>query len=112
MNSFGTHLIADFWGGKIIEDPRKIKKILIESAKKAGNTPLEIIIHNFYPQGITAVILLAESHIALHGWSEYQYMAIDIFTCGKKTMPQKALDYLKKEFKPKKIKIRNIERGI
>lgn len=107
----GIHLIAEFWNGKVIEDPKIIKDILTTAAKKAHNTPLEVIIHKFEPQGLTGVILLAESHIALHLWPEFNYIAIDIFTCGNKTSPQKALDYFKKEFQPQKIEIKEIKRG-
>lgn len=108
----GIHLIAEFWYGKIIEDPQKLKKILIEAAKKSKNDPLEITIHKFNPQGITGVLLLAESHIALHSWPEINYIGVDIFTCGEKALPQKALEYLKKEFRPKKIEIKKIKRGV
>jgi len=108
----GIHLLAEFWGGKIIEDSKKIEKILILAAKKANNTPLEVTIHKFSPQGITGVVLLAESHIALHLWSEFNYLAIDIFTCGERAMPYKALEYLKKIFKPKIVQIKEIKRGI
>ena len=108
----GIHLLAEFWGGKIIENPKEIEKILITAAKKSGNTPLEVTIHKFSPQGITGVVLLAESHIALHSWSEFNYLAIDIFTCGDKAKPEKALEYLKKKFKPKKVVIQKIKRGV
>jgi len=108
----GIHLIAEFWGGKIIEDSKEIEKILTLAAKKAHNTPLEVTIHKFSPQGITGVVLLAESHIALHSWSEFNYLAIDIFTCGDKALPQKALDYLKKKFKPRRVEIKEIKRGV
>jgi S-adenosylmethionine decarboxylase len=108
----GIHLLAEFWGGKIIENPKKIEKILITATKKSGNTPLEVTIHKFSPQGITGVVLLAESHIALHSWSEFNYLAIDIFTCGDKAKPEKALEYLKKKFKPKKVQIKEIKRGV
>jgi S-adenosylmethionine decarboxylase len=107
----GIHLIAEFWNGKIIEDPKEIKKILIGSVKEAKSTPLEVAIHKFSPQGLTGVVLLAESHIAIHSWPEFNYMAIDIFTCGDQAKPRKALQYLKKIFKPKKVEIQEIKRG-
>ena len=107
----GILLVADFWSGKIIEEPKKIKRILIEAAKKSGSQPLEVTIHKFSPQGITGVVLLAESHITIHTWPEINYLAIDIFTCGEKVMPHKALNYLKKEFQPKRVEIREIKRG-
>lgn len=105
------HLIADFWNGEVIEEEKKIKKILIEAAKKAKNTPLKIAFHKFHPYGFTGIILLAESHIALHFWPEFNYLAVDIYTCGRRSKPYQALKYLEKVFKPKKVKIREIKRG-
>ncbi len=101
----------DFWGAQQVEDPKKLGEFLIEAAKKAGNTPLKFSYHKFNPHGITGILLLAESHIAFHSWPEFDYLAIDIFTCGKKTFPEKALRYLKQKLKPKKIKVLKIERG-
>ncbi|MFN3301948.1 MAG: adenosylmethionine decarboxylase [Patescibacteria group bacterium] len=110
-NYIGIHLVGDFWYGKIIDNKKEIEKILRISAKKAKNIPLKIAIHKFKPQGITGIILLAESHIAIHSWPQINYVAVDIFTCGKKTKPHEALKYLKKVFKPKKIKVLEIKRG-
>lgn len=107
----GIHLIAEFWGSRIIEDSKKIERILITAAKKTKNIPLKIAIHKFNPRGVTGVVLLAESHIAIHTWPQINYTAIDIFTCGEKAVPFKALDYLKKKFQPKKVEIKEIKRG-
>ncbi len=108
----GIHLIADFWFGKSIEDPKELGDLLIEAAKKAGNKPLNFAFHKFQPQGITGVLLLAESHIAVHSWPELNYLAIDIFTCGKKTFPERALKHLKEKLKPKKVKVYKFKRGL
>lgn len=107
----GTHLIAEFWQGKEIESPKELKKILLNAAKEAKNTPLKTVIHKFHPRGITGIVLLAESHIALHSWPEFDYLAIDIYTCGCGSMPRKALVYLKKIFQPKKVEIKELKRG-
>jgi len=111
-NSFYTfHLICDFKSPKFIEDKDKIKKILWKAAEVANNTPLKVAVHKFPLQGITGVVILAESHITIHTWPEHGYIAIDIFTCGKNTRPYAAFEYLKKIFSPKKVKIRMIKRG-
>lgn len=107
----GVHLIAEFWNGKVIEDSKKIEKLLLAAVKKAKSTPLKTIIYKFSPQGVTGVVLLAESHIAIHSWPEINYLAIDIFTCGDKSRPLKALEYLRGQLKPGKVEIRKIERG-
>jgi len=111
QNSLGIHVIADFWFGKKIEDPKELEKILVKVAKKSGNIPLKFSYHKFKPQGLTGVLLLAESHISFHSWPEYEYLAIDIFSCGEKGSPKKALDYLKEILKPKKLKVSILERG-
>jgi S-adenosylmethionine decarboxylase len=107
----GIHLIVEFWQGKKINSSKKVEQLLLSAVKKAKSTPLKIIIHKFEPQGITGVVLLAESHLALHTWPEIDYIALDIFTCGDKSRPYKALDYLKKELKPKKVEITEVKRG-
>ena len=107
----GIHLIAEFWRGKKIEDPKELKKILLGAVKQAKNTPLDVAIHKFQPQGITGIVLLAESHLAIHTWPELDYIAIDIYTCGDKANPEKALEYLKEKFQPKKVEIKKIKRG-
>ncbi|MCM8765391.1 MAG: adenosylmethionine decarboxylase [Candidatus Omnitrophica bacterium] len=110
-NFFSLHLIGDFKSPKFIEKPAKVKEILWEAARVANNTPLKVTVHKFPHQGITGVVILAESHIAIHTWPEHGYLAIDIFTCGKKTRPYAALKYLQKVFLPKKVKIKMIKRG-
>ena len=107
----GIHILADFWFGKKIEKKSEIKKILLASAKEAKANPLETYVYKFKPQGLTGVVLLSESHIAIHTWPEIGYVAIDIFTCGDDSMPEMALKYLKRELSPKKIKIEKIKRG-
>ena len=107
----GVHLIVDFWYGKKIEDANELERILTGAAKAANNTVLDVAIHKFEPQGITGILLLSESHIAFHAWPEFDYVAIDIYTCGEAASPEKALSFLKKELRPQKIKIKKLKRG-
>lgn len=109
--NIGRHLICDFYGGEIIENSRKLEEVLRLAAKEANSTDLEFLAHKFEPQGLTGVLILAESHISYHSWPEKNYLAIDIFTCGKKTKPERALEFLKKVLKPEKVKIKEIRRG-
>jgi S-adenosylmethionine decarboxylase len=108
---YSVHLLADFESPHFVEDPRKLRTLLWEAALAAKNTPLKTSIHKFPLQGITGIVILAESHIAIHTWPECNYMAVDIFTCGKKSMPYRALEYMKKQLQPKKVKVMFIKRG-
>lgn len=108
---YSVHLIADFECPKFIDDEEEIERILYEAAKAANNTPLKTSVYQFPMQGVTGVILLAESHISIHTWPEHNYLAIDIFTCGRQTKPHEALEYFKKVFMPRRVKTQLIERG-
>ncbi|MDD5347531.1 MAG: adenosylmethionine decarboxylase [Candidatus Omnitrophica bacterium] len=108
-----VHLIADFISPQhFVEEPEELETILYEAAYVAKNTPLKSCIHKFPGQGITGVLVLAESHIAIHTWPEHDYIAVDLFTCGRHTQPHKALEYLKRKFLPAKVRVRDIDRGL
>ncbi len=67
---------------------------LTNAAKLANATVLNLISNKFEPQGITAIALLAESHLSIHTWPEAQYSAVDIFTCGQNMKPDISCKYL------------------
>lgn len=108
----GLHIIADFWHGRDVADPKELKTILLQAALESRSVPLEVSIHVFSPRGITGVVLLAESHIAIHTWPEIGYTAIDIFTCGQGANAKKALAFLSKTLHPQKIAVKTMRRGI
>lgn len=107
----GTHIVADFWHCKYKDSAEALTKILINAAHASNATVLGSVSHQFEPEGATSLILLAESHISAHTWPEYDYIAIDIFTCGRNMEPEDAIDYLEKRLKPEKIDKRTVIRG-
>ena len=107
----GTHLLIEFWDSNVPQNPKKLEEVLKNASLEANTDPLETAIHKFDPQGITGVLVLSESHISIHDWPEIGYTSLDIFTCGKKSKPYKALEYLKKVFTPQKVEVQEIKRG-
>ena len=105
-------MVADFWHGKVIKTKKELERLLLGAAEAANSNPLKISIYKFKPQGITGVILLAESHIAVHTWPEIRYIAIDIFTCGKVAQPKKALKFFEDYLKPERMDVNEIKRGV
>ena len=77
-----------------LNDESFLRCTLNRAAKLAKATVLNLISNKFEPQGVTAIALLAESHISIHTWPESNYSAIDIFTCGQNMKPEKASHYL------------------
>lgn len=109
----GKHLFADFWNcdPRYLNNKAKVIRLLKQTAKKAGATVIRTAGFKFEPQGLTAVVLLEESHISFHAYPEFKFVAIDIYTCGKTTNPYKGYLFLKKKLKPKKARRMMIVRG-
>jgi len=83
----------------LLNDRMFIENLLYETAVKCGATFLNTVSHQFDPQGVTAVTLLAESHISIHTWPENQMAVCDIFTCGDHTNPMDGFWYMKEKLK-------------
>jgi S-adenosylmethionine decarboxylase len=109
----GIHLLADFHGvfEANLVSCEAIDALLRLGAEAAGATILHSHFHSFGPQqGVTGVLLLAESHISIHTWPEYGFAAADIFMCGD-AAPQLALDVIEHALAPSSRVVRTIERG-
>ena len=94
-----------------LNDEFFLRCILNKAAKIANATVLNLISNKFEPQGVTAIALLAESHISIHTWPEFDYSAVDIFTCGQNMMPEQASQYLIESLMAKEHSLRVIERN-
>ena len=110
----GLHLLADFQGvdPALLRNAADIDTLLRQAAVAAGATVLHSHFHSFGEgQGITGVVLLAESHISIHTWPEVGFAAADIFMCGA-SRPQLALDLIRQALQPASAAVRTIERGV
>jgi len=94
-----------------LNDESFLRCTLNRAAKLANATVLNLIINKFEPHGVTAIALLAESHISIHTWPESNYSAVDIFTCGQNMMPELASKYLIESLIAKEHSLRVIERN-
>ena len=93
-----------------LNDEAFIRTTITAATKIAGATLINLITHKFKPQGVTGLALLAESHISIHTWPEKGYGAVDIFTCGDHTMPERACDVFIKACLAGKYNLRIIQR--
>lgn len=113
MKVIGKHLTVDMYGCSFdsLDNLEFIKAAMLEAVKEANMTLLNLSYHKFEPQGLTALALLAESHMSIHTYPELGYAAVDVFTCGDQSRPDRALAVLKSFLKPEKTKTTNIMRG-
>ena len=94
-----------------LNDESYLRCTLNRAAKLAKATVLNLISNKFEPQGVTAIALLAESHISIHTWPESNYSAVDIFTCGRNMIPELASQYLIESLMAEEHSLRVIERN-
>lgn len=111
--ALGRHILVEFFGCKpeIMNQVSTIEQGMVHAAETAGATVINSTFHHFSPYGVSGVVVIQESHLAIHTWPEFQYAAVDLFTCGDDVNPWKSFDYLKKVFQASNYSAIEMRRG-
>jgi len=114
MRRLGTHILLEMAGcsSRLLDDTESVAAALLNAAQDAQTTVLGSSFHKFSPQGVSGVVVIAESHISIHTWPEFGYAAVDVFTCGDRAMPHLAAESLIKTFSPNRHELKELARGI
>lgn len=114
MKSLGRHLLVEYYNcdPKILMDIGAIEDILVGAAKKARAHIVDVVFHTFNPHGISGVVVVQESHLAIHTWPEYGFASVDIYTCGTSVNPWHAYKYLLKALYAKHSTAMEMKRGV
>jgi S-adenosylmethionine decarboxylase proenzyme len=112
-NHLGFQTLIELYGcpSELIDDPGRVEKILLDLTEVVNFNVVKSVIHHFSPIGVSGVIVIKESHIAIHTWPEYNYVAIDFFTCNQQYDLQEGIAFLQQEFLAEKIEVKSIHRG-
>jgi|TARA_R100000482_G_scaffold122538_2_gene70452 S-adenosylmethionine decarboxylase proenzyme len=111
--SLANHQIIDFYGcdKDILSNSDIVKSYFVKAAEMSHATIVSEKFHEFSPFGLTGVLVITESHISIHTWPEYGYVAIDVFSCCDKLDHKRLVDVLQTHFKAKKVNSKSIKRG-
>ncbi|MFO7294453.1 MAG: adenosylmethionine decarboxylase [Clostridia bacterium] len=114
MDTYSRHCILELWGcnRELLNDIKFVEKMMTEAALQAGAEVREVTFHQFAPQGVSGVVIVSESHLAIHTFPEHGYASIDVFTCGKRIDPKKAASLIAQKLEANKIYEMNVERGL
>jgi spermidine synthase len=98
MTDLGRHILVEFTdcAPEALNDVILIEKGMVDAAREAGATVINSTFHHFSPFGVSGVVVIQESHLAIHTWPEYGYAAVDLFTCGDEVNPWISFEFLKK----------------
>ncbi|WP_299885618.1 adenosylmethionine decarboxylase [uncultured Lacinutrix sp.] len=112
-SSLGHQTTIDYYDcdPTIINTADSIKKILEKAANIMNLTIVNTTIHEFSPIGVSGVIVIKESHIAIHTWPEHKYVALDFFTCNHSSDLKEGILWIKEQFKAERIEKNTSHRG-
>ncbi len=114
MKALGRHLLAEFYDcdTRIINDVKLLETIMKDAVLKIGATIVNVSFHTFNPHGVSGFIVIAESHLAVHTWPEYNFASIDIYTCGETINPWEACNYIAEKLRSKHVSAIEMKRGV
>ena len=114
MNALGKHLLLELQGCDkgVLNDISFLRSTMLAAARECGATILGESFHQFSPQGVSGIVVIAESHLFIHTWPEYGYAAADIFTCGNSVQPERAVGVLLKGLNSTNHSMVEMRRGI
>ena len=112
--ALGRHILCEAFGcdAAILNDRHQVELIMVQAALEAGAEVREVAFHQFSPQGVSGVVVISESHLAIHTWPEIGFAAIDVFTCGESVDPWEACNYLIRAFKAQNATTTEVKRGV
>jgi S-adenosylmethionine decarboxylase proenzyme len=113
LDTISHHYLIEFYGipSEKLDDLEWIQAHMLTSLSGSGATYVNHYFHKFTPQGVSGVIVIAESHLSIHTWPESEYAALDVFTCGDKAIADSILNHLTTEFNPTSSKVKYLLRG-
>ena len=113
--ALGKHMTIEYYecNNQILANCSTVEKAFIKAANDSNATVLGSNFHDFEPQGVSGVVVISESHFAVHAWPEHDYAAVDIFTCGETIDFEAAVESLRKSLESEQVIISSVmNRGI
>ena len=114
MKTESKHITLDMWGVKptLCNDLEFCSSAMKKAILVSEVTMISEIKHKFIPQGLTVLALLSESHMSIHTYPEHGYIAVDLFTCGERAVPEEGIEKILELFSPQAHKLTTSKRGI
>lgn len=114
MTALGKHMLLELkdCDAGLLNDMEYLREALNAVAILIGATVIKDSFYQFSPQGISGVVIIAESHISIHTWPEFCYAAVDVFTCGEVIQPAKAVKPLAEKLRAKSTSYLELKRGV
>ncbi|TDA34608.1 adenosylmethionine decarboxylase [Candidatus Nezhaarchaeota archaeon WYZ-LMO7] len=101
----GKHVYGNLYDcdPNVLSDEEFLRNVVEEAARISKCNLYDIKSWKFGGEkgGVSVIALITESHIAIHTWIEYKYATVDVYTCGSKSDPEAAFNFITSQLKPK-----------
>ena len=123
----GLHLTADLGGcaadAPVMTEPAALREACLAAVDASGLRAVGELFHRFaplpgasHPPGITGVVLLAESHLAVHTWPERGAVTLDVYVCNlggdHSARAEALLARLQALFTPAEARVQRLHRAL
>jgi len=106
-------LLVDAYGCDAdLDDQDFLIEALEAAAAEVGAKIVRRVTQRFSPVGVSAILILAETHMSIHTWPEHRYAAVDVFICGEGKDPHKAWEVLVDRLRPESYDMNELVRTI
>jgi S-adenosylmethionine decarboxylase len=114
VKALGRHILAEMYDcdPDILDDQTRVTDVMVRAALEAGAEVRQVAFHKFSPQGVSGVVVISESHLAIHTWPELGYAAVDVYTCGERVDPWDACRYISAGLRAGRVDAQEIRRGL
>lgn len=89
-----------------------LEKMLTEAAVSAGATVVQSCFHQFSPYGLSGVVVIAESHLAVHTWPEHRAVCLDLFSCSRNIDAHSIIQTVAKQLQAGDVSVRQEHRQV
>jgi len=109
----GQHFLYELYAcHNLPRSAERLQRHMVRAAELTGATVVNATFHEFSPHGLSGVVILAESHLAVHTWPEYDCACVDLFSCCPTIVPEPGIEYLRDVFSAGRVDVNALPRGM
>ncbi|GGP21886.1 adenosylmethionine decarboxylase [Thermocladium modestius] len=112
---YGVHIYGNLYGcdEELLSNEVFLLQLVRDAADVANATVISAFYHKFGSSGgVSAVAIVAESHISIHTWPEHGYATVDVYTCGEHTKPMAAFEFIVKKLRASRYDVHVSDRSM
>lgn len=106
----GKHVAANLYDVKRMLPPAEARELMVKAAEAAGSRVYDVRLYEFR-DGYSVLVLVLESHLAIHTWYDVRFATVDIYTCGGHTDPDRALQLVLAAYEPDRVTVYRHDRS-